>query len=282
LYCCCCLVWCHKVVEYLDPIGKMSIEMLSIGVVTMFITAGILIHNVYLIEYDNFVAVPIFWSSVFATSATMLLMKFSEDRKEKKKEGVYDVSWQDQSTVATGPFAKINKAAEELSSSTATVLGSLERVESFGRREQIERDFCTNTQLLHHRVESLRRESDSRAKTRKEILQLLTTAAEELDALPEELTSHTNKILHSIDEADMRTADLVTTQSDSETTLQEREKSPFSPSRTSQTRRRRFLSSASKEPMGEHPIDAQRIPVSLGSLRRPPTLPCGSSRTPWG
>lgn len=245
----------------------MSIEMLSIGVVTMFISAGVLIHSVYLIEYENFIAVSAFWTTVIVTCTAMIYMKFSEDRKEKKKEGVYDVSWRDESTIASGPYAKIDKAAEELSSSTATALGSLERVQSFGHRESIERGFCTNTQLLHSQVESLRKEPDNRAKIREEVLQLLTTATEELDALPEELITRTNKILYSTDEADVCTAKLVTTNKENENTLQEREKSYFSPSGISSSRFH-HLSSNSNGEMGIHPIDAQRLPVSLVSLRK--------------
>eukprot|EP00536_Pseudo-nitzschia_multiseries_P011543 jgi/Psemu1/259922/estExt_Genewise1Plus.C_3990010 len=263
------------VTEYIDPIGKMSIELLSLGVVTMFITAGILIHNVYLVDHDNFYAVPIIWSCVGVTCSTLLIMKFSEDNKEKKKQGVYDVSWQDQSSVGTGPYAKIVKAAEELSSRTAAALGSLERVESYGNQERNERELCTQPRLLHDRAMSLRRESVSRTEIRNEVLQLVTTAAEELDALPEELISRTNKILHSIDEADVRTADLVSTQPNAENTNTQQEQDDddyhhhiFSPSGMSQSRRRVFQSSASPEQMGAHPIDAQRIPVSLGSLRK--------------
>ncbi len=241
----------------------MSIEMLSIGVVTMFISAGILVHNVYVIEFDNFAAVPIFWTCVGITCSTMLWMKFSEDRKEKKKEGVYDVSWQDESTRASGPFAKIDKAAEELSSSTAAALGSLERVQSYSRREREERDFCTKTQSLNSQVESLRKESETRARIRKEVLQLLTTATEELDALPEELIANTNKILHSTDEADARTANFATTYKERKDTRQEGDKYfstsrfPYHDSSRDSTRR-----------IGIYPIDAQRLPVSLVSLRK--------------
>jgi hypothetical protein len=245
----------------------MSIEMLSIGVVTMFVTAGILIHSVYLIKYDNFIAVPAFWSSVIITSITMLWMKFSEDRKERRKEGVYDVSWQDDNTMSSGPYAKIDKAAEELSSSTAAALGSLERVESFGRRERIERDLCTQSKILHKQVQSLRKESDSRAKIRKEVFKLLTTATEELDALPEELIAHTNKILHSTDEADVCTANLVSKHEESDESL-ENEKHPFTSSRRMSSSLFYDLKSTSMRKMGIHPIDAQRLPVSIVSLRK--------------
>ena len=245
----------------------MSIEVLSIGVVTMFITAGILIHSVFLVEYDDLFVVPIFWSCVAITSTVLLFMKFSEDRKEKKKLGVYDVSWQDESSLTAGPYAKIDKSARELSSSTAVALGSLERVESFGRQERMEIELCTKSQLLHRQAESLRRESVSRTKMRNEVLQLLTTAAEELDALPEELISRTNKILHSIDEADVRTANLVTTQPETGNS-QEQENYHFSLSRDSQSQHHLLQLSPIQEKIGAHPIDAQRIPVSLGSLRK--------------
>mmetsp|Transcript_20628 Transcript_20628/g.43594 ORF Transcript_20628/g.43594 Transcript_20628/m.43594 type:complete len:576 (+) Transcript_20628:2-1729(+) len=245
----------------------MSIELLSIGVVTMFVTAGILIHSVFLAEYDDLFVVPIFWSCIAITSTVLLFMKFSEDRKEKKKEGVYDVSWQDESSFTTGPYAKIDKSARELSSSAAVALGSLERVESFGRQERMEREFCTKSQLLHRQAESLRRESVSRTNMRNEVLQLLTTAAEELDALPEELISRTNKILHSIDEADVRTASLVTTQLETENS-QEQEKYHVGLSRVSQSNYHLLQAPPSQEKIGAHPIDAQRIPVSLGSLRK--------------
>ena len=244
----------------------MSIEMLSIGVVTMFISAGILIHTVYLIDYDLFIAVPTFWTCVLITSTTMLYMKFSEDKKEKKKEDVYDVSWQDDNIKVSGPFAKIDKAAEELSSSTAAALGSIERVRSFSHQERLERDFCTKTRLLHNQVASLHKESENRAKLRDEILQLLTTAAEELDALPEELIARTNKILHSTDEADTCTANLVTMHRDNEKKTTDGEIYALSPYHISSRFDHRSTTLNGK--IGNHPIDAQRIPVSLVSLRR--------------
>lgn len=250
--------WVH---EYLDPIGKMSIEMLSIGVVAMFVTAGILVHNIYLLEYNNFAAVPIFWTTVGITSITMLSMKFSEDRKERKKEGVYDMSWQDEITRASGPFAKIDKAAKELSNSTAAALGSLERVQSYRQREKNEIGFCTKTQLLNEKVQSLRNEAENRAKIRKEVLQLLTTATEELDSLPEDLISRTNKILHSTDEADLCNANFVTTFGERQISAHEGEKYSLNTSRS-------IYQSSSNGKMGIYPIDAQRLPVSLVSLRK--------------
>ena len=116
-------------------------------------------------------------------------------------------------------------------------------------------------------MESLRRESESRAKTRKDILQLLTTAVEEREALPEELTSRTNKLLYKIDEADRRTADLVAAQTKAENKLKDLEKHLVSPHQYSQTRRHHSSFTKSQPLMRAHPVDAQRSPVSLRSLR---------------
>lgn len=252
------------VAEYLHPIGDPSVHMMSFGVVTMFVTAGLVTHNRYIIEYDAADAAYIFWSMVLITSATVMLMKFAEDRRERRKEGVYDNSWQDdQNAVERGPFAKISHAAKELFSGPAVELASTSRMESMDSREQKERNLCAETKTLHHRVDSLRREADQRAKTRKDVLQILTTAAEELDALPEDLTSKLNKLLHDIDEADQRTADLVT--------VYEYERDhPLSLEGSNRTGWSRLPSVPAKirPPMAPHPMDAQRLPVSLAALRK--------------
>jgi hypothetical protein len=252
------------VARYIHPMGNLSVHMMSIGVVTMFITAGLLTHNRYAIEYNSETAVPIFWSMVAVTITAVISMKLSEDRKERKKQGVYDnSSWQDNGTSQNGPFAKINKAADELSNDRAMELASSERMESLNKNEVKERRFCAETKALHERVDSLRKESQNRAKMRREILNLLTTAAEELDALPEELTSRLNKLLHDIDEADARTAELVTIQEELGSTL-----TIEGSSRGDWSRIPMFMSRSPRQPMPAHPIDAQRLPVSLGSLRR--------------
>jgi PH domain len=243
--------------EYINPLGNVSIHFMSVGVVAMFVTAGLLTHVRYLIEYMAPSAVIIFWSMVIITSSTVVLMKVNEDKMEKRKEAVYDIAWQDQANWETGPCAKILKAADELFSTIAVNLGSTERVQAMGVQEQGERDLCINTKSLHHRVESLRHDSTSRAKTRQEILQLLTTAAEELDALPEELTSQLNKILHDIDEADHRTASLVTLEPEHMLTME-----------ASTRDWRQFSRRIPKAAMALDPIDAQRIPVFLPSIRK--------------
>jgi hypothetical protein len=252
----------HWLAEHIDPIAQWSIFLMSVGVVAMFITAGLLLHNQYVIDYSAPMTVPgLFWSTVFLTSTLVICMKFSEDRKEKKKLGVYDSSWQDTSSFNTGPFAKINSAAEQLFSRTVKDLASADRMQKYENKERTELVMCSKTTMLHDRVDSLRKESESRAKTRKDVLRLLTTAAEELDALPEELTSQLNKLLHEIDESDQRTADLVTVPSPDEIgdlKLSGSQKDVKSFKRLPPTR---------KAAVSLHPIDAQRIPVSLTSLR---------------
>jgi len=247
------------VAEYIEPIGNCSIHLLSIGVVAMFFTAGVLMHVQYINEYNAQIPSIIFWCTVFVTSATVIVMKHREDFMERGKVGIYDISWQDKTNVDTGPFAKISKAARELFSNTAVGLGSVERMENMGNREKNERGLCVKTQSLHHRVKSFQQEMEKREKVREEILQILTSAAEELDALPEELISRLNKILHDIDEADRTTASLVAMQSDGMIESEER-------SRNSDWSRLRRLQP--RATMAPDPIDAQRIPVSLGSLRR--------------
>lgn len=75
--------------ENIDNFGMAALNMLSLGVVMMFITAGLLMHNRYLIEYENAtIYIPIiFWSIVVITSTVVLYMKFAEDRSEKRKRG---------------------------------------------------------------------------------------------------------------------------------------------------------------------------------------------------
>lgn len=244
--------------EYLSPLGNCSIHMLSFGVVAMFVTAGLLMHNRYLIEYQAPMSVPIlFWSTVLITSATILCMKFSEDRKEKMKLGVYNVSGRDASTTDTGPHAKIIRAAKELFSDKAVGLGSEKRMEILDRREKAERDLCAKTKSLHQRVGSLLQEAERRAKMRKEILNLLTTADEELDSLPEALTSRLNKVLHEVDEADTRTAGLVSIHTENMPSIE-------SSSHWNKTHQQ---PGSQMQPMAPNPIDAQRIPVALGNLR---------------
>jgi len=242
---------------HINPLGVLSIHLLSIGVVVMFAAAGLLVHAQYMVEYKVPVAAYLFWGTVAITSSTIIVMKLREDRTEKTKQGVYDVSWQD-NTETFGPFAKISQAAAELSNKQAEDLTDVKRMHSLRERERQEKKFLAKTESLHDRVASLRKESSKRTKTRKDILKLLTTAAEELDALPEDLTSKLNKLLHDIDEADGTTANLIITQPENQLTVEASSRSL-----------NRFTRMPSEvRPMAQFPIDAQRIPVSLVSLRK--------------
>ena len=142
-------------------------------------------------------------------------------------------------------------------------------MEQLEKQERQEREFCHPTPSLQHQVYQLRKESYQRRKNRKDILKLLTTAAEELDALPEELISKLSKILHDIDDADKRTADLVTMEDDDEidgeTRLSTRKSNRANSSNLHQFPRQ---PPTRRKPMTKYPIDAQRISVSLTSIRK--------------
>ena len=195
------------VAEYIDPVGKLSVDMLSLGIVTMFVTAGVLIHTVYHLHFDVlYRAVPIFWSLVAITCTILLAMNYREDRNAKTKRGVYDVSWQD-IPQRVGPFAKISHLAHALFQTQVLDWGSITRCQEYATKQAgVEREGCTAPSVLHARTRALQEEATSRTRIRQELIQLVTTATEELEALPEELTTRTNKLVHLIDESDTRTS----------------------------------------------------------------------------
>ena len=159
-----------------------------------------------------------------------------------------------------GPFAKIRKAGEALTSSIATKLGSAEQIDSLNSHEQYERAFCTSAQSLHSQVESLLGESNDRAAIRKEILTLLTTATEEHDTLPEEFITRLNKVVYSVDEADERNSHY----------LAGTQKEPMKISQSlinTKISRQDKIDTPSKGPLAVYPVDAQKVPIALGSLR---------------
>ena len=259
--------------NYINPIGKTSLHLLSVGVVAMFVAAGILNHATYLLQYNVASAVYIFWATVLVTSITVNYLKISEDRMEKRKEFVYDASWQDHyndnnndnnnnsrnALERTGPFAKIMRAADALFSPHATGLCSAQRLESLRSRELHERDYCAKSRSLHKRVQTLRRQTDARRQTRQDILQLLTTAAEELDALPEDLQARLHKLLHDIDEADNATANMLS---------MEAEQSGILDVEGSMRNVGRLARRKPRAAMAAEPIDAQRTTVFLPALRK--------------
>ncbi|KAL7539415.1 hypothetical protein ACHAWF_006400 [Thalassiosira exigua] len=248
--------------QHVKPMGEPSVHMMSYGVVMMFISAGLYTHNLYLIQYNALLPVIIFWSIVFITSTTVLCIKFREDLSERRKTGVYDNSWQDKSTLETGPFAKILRAAHNLFSRKAFDMARIERIDLLSQNERKEWEFCANTQSLNRGANSFMGESKGRARVRKDILQLLTTAAEELDALPEDLTVLVNKLLYEVDEANSKTAEHFTERNGSENMPDATEQSIKSSNRYSG-----FVMDPGQMMKPTKPIDAQRNPISLTFLR---------------
>ena len=182
----------------------------------------------------------------------------------------YDVSWQDESMQSMmGPFAKIRKAGEALSCSTATELGSSERINSLWDREENERSCCAQTQSLYGQVDVLLRESSDRTSVRKEILALLTSATEEYDTLPEDFITRLNKVVYLIDEADERNSAHLIGINKNQSIPKKNDicMESNSASNCLQKQSSNLKTSQSNTLMPVHPIDNQRIPLVLGQLR---------------
>eukprot|EP01043_Picozoa_sp_COSAG02_P082995 COSAG02_NODE_21103_length_802_cov_0.974395_1_plen_262_part_10 len=90
--------------ENCEPIGSRAMLMLSSGVVSLFVAAGLLTHTRYLVEFEGTAntAITLFWACVFVTVSTVVVMQMREDRREKRKEGPYDSAWQDAIHTTTG------------------------------------------------------------------------------------------------------------------------------------------------------------------------------------
>ena len=245
---------------YINPLGDSSVQLMSVGVVLLFITGGLLTHSRYTIEFDAPAAAYIFWAAVVVTSITLTWFSYREDSNERTKQGVYDKSWLDTPTTR-GPLAKIVRAANELYSTTALRLGSLERSREYHSRETAEREYIPNNKCLHDKSETLISQADRRADTRQKVLEALTNAVEEQDALPEDMIERLNKIIHDVDDADRISAQGVvmpSKMSAAEKIVDTIEEDDMYLSKTV----------AARSPMPDRPIDAQRTPVSLTSLRR--------------
>ena len=194
----------------------------------------------------------IFWSIVIVGSLTVLFFKLREDRKERFKQGSYDKSWLDIPTTV-GPMAKIADAADQLFSSSAVRLGSTRRRDDYKARQKSECAYMAQPEALHAKAESLILDTERRAKARKDVLEALTAATEELDVLPEDLIARLNDVIHQVDELDKRTAQAVAMPSKSLETSDIDEE-------TDNQKEKRM-------PMNPKPIDANRSTVSLSSLR---------------
>ncbi|KAL3816854.1 hypothetical protein ACHAXA_005132 [Cyclostephanos tholiformis] len=243
--------------RFINPLGHLSINMMILGVVMMFICAGLLTHTRYTIQYDSFASASIFWVTVFIATFIIIFSKIREDAFERKKEGVYDKSYLDAPTTK-GPMAKVKLAADELFTRNAVRLGSFKRATLYRERKNSVNEFVPDNSALFEKAESLRRQWEFRAKQRQDVLETLTAAVEEIDALPADLLERVNKIIHDVDEADKHTARYVSMNSKKRTEHSE----------TNLDRDDDGTTANKQRPMPDRPIDAQYTPVSLTSLRK--------------
>ena len=173
-------------------------------------------HSRYRMEHQSTTAIAIFWSMVFSTSTKVLNLKYTEYRREKTKEGVYEGSWQDHERTTTSttdttatdtvPFAKIYRLGSDLYDSQKP--HHVNRVRALHKSELIAREEFPSSQALRRRSRDAANHDDD-VWLRQSVFPLITTADEELHVLPEDLLARLNKILHRIDEADARTTRLV-------------------------------------------------------------------------
>jgi hypothetical protein len=157
-----------------------------------------------------------------------------------------------------GPMAKVKHAADELFTAHAVRLGSSKRATLYRDRERTVDDFVPDNSALFEKAESLRRQQEFRAKQRQEVLETLTAAVEEIDALPADLLERVNRIIHDVDEADKHTSRYVSMTS---------KKAPVH-SETNLVRDGDSTTANERLPMPDRPIDAQYNSVSLTSLRK--------------
>jgi hypothetical protein len=243
--------------RFINPLGHFAINMMIIGIIMMFICAGLLTHARYTIEFDTVAGAAIFWVFVFIATCTIVLTKLREDACERKKEGVYDKSFLDAPTTK-GPMAKVKLAADELFTDRAVRLGSSKRETIYRERERFENEFVPDNSMLYEKAEALRKNWELRAKQRQDVLETLLASVEEFDALPADLMERVNKIIHDVDEADRQTARYVSMPS---------KKSPEG-SLMNMDRDDNDSIAKKQRPLPDRPIDAQHTPVSLISLRK--------------
>ena len=244
--------------RFINPLGDFSVNMMILGVVMMFVIAGLFNHAYYTITpYNSVAGAAIFWIFVVMATLTIVYMKVREDASERKKENVYDKSYLDAPTTK-GPMAKVKLAADELFTTHAVRLGSSKRETMYRERERSVNEFVADNSALYEKAEALRKNWEFRAKQRQDVLETLTAAVEEFDALPADLLERVNKIIHDVDEADKQTARYVSMPS--KKTLAHRQ--------TNFDRVDDDTITSKALPMPDRPIDAQHTSISLTSLRK--------------
>mmetsp|Transcript_49561 Transcript_49561/g.120273 ORF Transcript_49561/g.120273 Transcript_49561/m.120273 type:complete len:586 (-) Transcript_49561:118-1875(-) len=203
---------------------------------------------------------------------------------QMRKLNVYDVSYMDAPTTK-GPMAKVQHASNELSDADAVRLGSRERSEQYRVLEHSLRRYRPNNPVLHEKAERLRQnEAAARSQMRNAVLKVLTTAEEELDALPEDLIERLNKVILSVSETDEQTAKIVamSTLLPLSSAKQEKSNSSIITSFARQATDDRDTDEdeqdsaltewlidhdeENQQPLSVQPIDAKRFSVSLPSL----------------
>jgi hypothetical protein len=80
--------YCRWLSRFINPLGHLSVNMMILGVVMMFICAGLLTHARYTIDYDSFASASIFWVTVFIATSIIIVSKIREDALDRKKDGV--------------------------------------------------------------------------------------------------------------------------------------------------------------------------------------------------
>ena len=207
-------------------------------------------------------------------------MQYEEDRSEKRKVGPYDNSWEDHVTSADDLSAKVTRAGKRLHQEEREAKVRAEDVRASAMREDEERAECAATDALRERFELLRRQSADRRKVREAVVKMVTSAREEREALPEELTSVLNKILYNVDAIDSQTAELVEAlsapmRSDADLTTNEDGLQPEPGEHQTEGLRVSSGSAAAAAPEPEPepepmtgPVDAMDRPVSLPDVRR--------------
>ena len=220
--------------ENCEPIGSRATIMLSSGVVSLFVAAGVITHARYMVEFEGraAAAISLFWGCVFVTISTVVAMQTREDSREKRKEGPYDSAWQDamhtrdgnsasslggdgqqpQKAEVADLYAKVTRAGKRLQSAMqAPGYATTDSVVASEQREEEERAECAATSALRENWELLRQQSAERRAVREEVVQMLTAAGikEEREALPEELTTQLNKILYNVEAIDCQTQEAI-------------------------------------------------------------------------
>lgn len=109
------MLW--QVETYCQILGDRAIMSLAVGCVSMFVSAGCLMHIKYQVEFDNlngnWVA-AVFWGFVFLTASTVVSLYTQENRMLRRKQGPYAAQWKNNIAGTQDLFAKVERSGQEL------------------------------------------------------------------------------------------------------------------------------------------------------------------------